>query len=218
MPACCLPACQLRRKAQKAATRMENMEQSFSPLAGLAQWLTKQLRWVQLSSQQDMFSISTFPLLFSCFSYNNAFILTIQPGSAQYIHVEWERWIRGPFWSVRSLGWGKVMDPEAPQSCLLLGQQSISQPRPACLQGLRPAFIPRSSAKADTPPGHEERGMHSDPPPSSPLSLQRSRDGGPFMESNQDPRHQISLFSIPLFTSSPFALFLPPLCEGCLQW
>lgn len=212
MPACCLPACQSRRKAQKAATMMENMEQSFSPLAGLALWLTKQLKWVQLSSQQDMFSINTFPLLFSCFSFNNAFILTIEIVFVQY------RRTREAFWSVKSLGWGKVMDLETPLSCLLLGQQSISQPRPACLQGLRPAFIPGSAAKADTPPGHEERGMHSDPPPSSPLSLQRSRDGGPFMESNQDPRHQIPLFFILLFTSSPFALFFSPLCEGCLQW
>lgn len=103
------------------------------------------------------------------------------------------------------------MDPETLLSCLLLGKQSVSQPRPACLQGLRAAFIPRSAAKVDTPPGHDERGMHSDPPPSSPLSLQRRRDGGPFMESNQDPRQQIPLFFILLFTSSPFALF-PLLC------
>ncbi|KAM7409082.1 hypothetical protein PAMA_002673 [Pampus argenteus] len=110
-------------------------------------------------------------------------------------------------------GLGKVMDPETSPSCLLLGQQSISQPRPACLQGLRPAFIPCSAAKDDTPPGHEERGMHSHPPPSSLLSIQRSRDGGPFMETNQDPRHQIPLFFIRLFASSPSALF-SPLCAS----
>lgn len=109
------------------------------------------------------------------------------------------RWTREASWSIKSLGWGKVTDPETSESCLLLGQQSISQPRPACLQGLRPAFIPHSAAKADTPPGHEERGMHSDPPPSSPLSLQRSRDGGPFMESVQDPRHQIPVFHPSLY-------------------
>ncbi|KAK5853732.1 hypothetical protein PBY51_014863 [Eleginops maclovinus] len=94
------------------------------------------------------------------------------------------------------------MDPET----LLSRWLSIIQPMPACLQGLMPAFIPRSAAKADTPSGHEGRGMHSDPPPSSPLSLWRSRDGGPFMESNQDPRLQIPLFFTLLFTSSPLLL------------
>lgn len=178
--------------------RMENMEQSISLLAWLALWLTKQLKWVQLSSQQDMFSINTLPMLFSCFSYNNTIILAVEIGSLQYIHVWWERRSR------RALCWVTILGA---LSCFLLGQQSISQPRPACLQGLRPAFILHSVAKVDTPPGHEEGGMHSDPPPSSPLSLQRSRDGGPFMESNQDPRHQILLFFILLFTSSPSALF-----------
>lgn len=113
-------------------------------------------------------------------------------------------------------GLGESDGPGDTLSCLLLGQQSVSRPRPSCLQGLRLAFIPRSAAKANTPPGHEERGMHSDPPPSSPLSLQRSRDGGPFVESNQDPRHQLSLFFIVLFTLLLF--FLSPLCEDCLQW
>ena len=48
--------------------------------------------------------------------------------------------------------------------------------------------------------------MHFDPPPSSALSLQRRRDDGPIMESNQDPRIQILLF-IPRFY--PLTLFLP---------
>lgn len=66
---------------------MENIEQSFSPLAGLALWLTKQLNWVQLSLLQDMFSINTFALLFSWFSYNNAFIVTTEIGFVQYFYV-----------------------------------------------------------------------------------------------------------------------------------
>lgn len=117
-------------------------------------WLTKQLKWVQLSSQQDMFSINTFPLLFSCIYCNNGFILTMEIGFVQYIHVD-ESLVSLFFGGLGSL------------SCLPLGQESISLPRPVCLQGLRPAFIPCSTAKVDTPPGHEERGMYSNPPPSS---------------------------------------------------
>lgn len=104
------------------------------------------------------------------------------------------------------------MDLENLLSVSLSGQQGFSQPRPACLQGLRSVFIPLSAAKADTPPGHEERGMHSDPPPSSPRSLQRSEDGGPFMENNQDPRQQIPLFFVLLLTSSALCLLFSLLC------
>lgn len=77
-------------------------------------------------------------------------------------------------------------------------------------RGSDPLFICRSTAKVDTPPRHEDIGMHPDPPPSFPIPLQRRSGGGPFMESNQDPRHYIALFFIAVFTFSPFALFFSP--------
>lgn len=169
------------------------MELSFTPLGGWAVWLTKQQKWVQFSSQQDMFSINTL-LLFS------------SRRSCTLNHLEKKKNTAdgGTEEQRRDSDWSKLWAKHqwCPQiiRCPAHFWANAAQLSTACLQGLRLAFIPLSAARACTPPGHEGRGMHSNPPPSSPLSLQRSRDGGPFMESNQDPQaSDLSVFHPSLY-------------------
>lgn len=115
--------------------------------------------------------------------------------------------------------WLIVFLSPGPRSSSLLGQDSISLPRPVCLQGLRPLFIPCSAAKVDTPPRHEDRGMHPDPPPSSfPTEEQRWR---PLY--GKQPRPQAlhpSVFHPPLYLLTLLLFFSPslPLCRACMEW
>lgn len=58
-----------------------------------------------------------------------------------------------------------------------VGQDNISLPRPACLQGPKPGFLTHLQGMKS-----EECTLNLHPL----LSLQRSIDGGPFMEPDQD--------------------------------
>lgn len=85
-------------------------------------------------------------------------------------------------------------------------------------RGSDPLFIRRSTAKVDTPPRHEDIGMHPDPPPSFLFPYRGEAAEAPLWKATKTPGITSLCFSSAVFTFSPFALFfspsLSPLCSG----
>lgn len=78
-------------------------------------------------------------------------------------------------------------------------------------RGSDPLFIRRCTAKVDTPPRHEDRGMHPDPPPSFLFPYRGEAAEAPLWKATKTPGITSLCFSSPVFTFSPFALFLSSL-------